>query len=98
MELNFCHALLCQVTTRGMYPQIVIVFLPTQAIISQAVNEFILELGLKENSSKKQCKITVLALNDEEWTCVHLFCNILQVRLLLSFNTTTDTWPYSACK
>ena len=72
-----------------MYPQIVIVFLPTQAIISQAVNEFILELGLKENSSKKQCKITVLALNDEEWTCVHLFCNILHV---------TDSSMMLACK
>ena len=72
-----------------MYPQIVIVFLPTQAIISQAVNEFILELGLKENSSKKQCKITVLALNDEEWTCVHLFCNILHV---------TDSSMTLACK
>jgi hypothetical protein len=33
---------------------------------------------------EKWCKIAALALNDEEWTCVHLFCNILQVRLLLS--------------
>ena len=76
----------------------VIVFLPTQAVISQAVDQFILELGLKGNSSEKQHKITVLALNDEEWTCIGLFCNILHVRLLSSFNTTTDAWPYSACK
>ena len=76
----------------------VVVFLPTQAVISQAVNQFILELGLKENSSEKQCKITTLTLNDEEWTRICLKCNILQVRFLSFFNTTTDAWPYSACK
>ena len=46
----------------------------------EAVDEFVLELGLKESSSEKRRKITSLALNSEEWTRVRLFCNILQVQ------------------
>ena len=46
----------------------------------EAVDEFVLELGLKESSTEKRRKITSLALNSEEWTRVRLFCNILQVR------------------
>ena len=65
---------------------------------SQAIDEFVLELGLKENNSEKQHKITALALSNEEWTHVCLFCSILQVRLLLFSNTTADAWPYTACK
>ena len=49
-------------------------------LCQEAVDEFILELGLKESSCEKRRKITSLALNSEEWTWVRLFCNILQVR------------------
>jgi hypothetical protein len=49
----------------------------------QAVDQFILELGLKESNSDKRRKITALALHEEEWTRVRLFCNILQVRLMI---------------
>ena len=54
----------------------------------EAVVEFVLELGLKENNSEKCCKMTSLALNSEEWTRVHLFCNILQVRTNTYFDCT----------
>ena len=63
----------------------------------QAINEFVLEQGLKENSSEKQQKMASLALNADKWTCVHLFCNILKVSITTSLNC-TDTWLYSACK
>jgi hypothetical protein len=33
----------------------------------QAIDEFVLDLGLKELTSEKQHKITSLALNDTEW-------------------------------
>ena len=45
--------------------------------IAQVINEFVLELGLKENSSEKWQKMASLALNTDEWTRVRLFCNIL---------------------
>ena len=40
----------------------------------QVINEFVLKLGLKENSSKKQQKIASLALNNNEWTHICLCC------------------------
>ena len=46
----------------------------------EAIDKFVLELGVKETSSERCHKITSLTLNSEEWTRVHLFCNILQVR------------------
>lgn len=49
----------------------------------QAVDEFILELGLKESNAEKRRKITALALHEDEWTRVRLFCNILQVRFVV---------------
>ena len=48
-------------------------------IILQAIDEFICELQLKETNMEKWCKIAALALDEEEWTCMHLFSNILQV-------------------
>jgi hypothetical protein len=48
----------------------------------QAINEFILELGLKESNAEKWQKVASLVLSDEEWTPVHLFCNILQARTI----------------
>ena len=70
-------------------------FLTTTTV--QAINEFILELGLKENSSEKRQKMASLALNTNEWTRVCLFCNILKVSITMSLNC-TDAWLYSACK
>lgn len=46
----------------------------------QAVDEFILGLGMKETNADKRRKIAALTLHEEEWTRVRLFCNILQVR------------------
>ena len=45
----------------------------------QAVDEFIYELGLKESNIEKRCKIDSLALHEDEWMRVRLFCNLLQV-------------------
>ena len=45
----------------------------------QAVDEFIYELGLKESNIEKRRKIDSLALHEDEWTRVRLFCNLLQV-------------------
>ena len=45
----------------------------------QVVDEFIYELGLKESNIEKRRKIDSLALHEDEWTRVHLFCNLLQV-------------------
>jgi hypothetical protein len=62
--------------------------------VVQAVNEFIYELGRKETNAEKRRKLTSLALNEDEWTQVCLFCNILQVSVTASLstsNTTNDT-------
>ncbi len=47
--------------------------------IAQAVNEFIIKVGLKESNSEKRSRFTDLALSEEEWERVRLFCNLLQV-------------------
>ena len=49
-------------------------------MLHQAVDKFIVGLGVKEVNADKQHKISAHALHDEEWTRVCLFCNILQVR------------------
>jgi hypothetical protein len=49
----------------------------------QAVDEFVLGLGAKETNLDKRRKIAALVLHEEEWTQVCLFCNLLQVSLLL---------------
>lgn len=49
----------------------------------QAVDEFIYELGLKESNIEKRRKIDSLALHEDEWTRVRLFCNLLQVSLVI---------------
>jgi len=46
----------------------------------QAIEDFIWKLRQKETNAEKRCKLGQLKLNEEEWTRVHLFCNILQVR------------------
>ena len=67
----------------------------TNATTAQVINEFVLELGLKENSPEKRQKLASLALNDDKWTRVRLFCNVLQVRNSTCLNT-TETLLYSA--
>jgi hypothetical protein len=76
-----------------------ILFPPTYVNL-QAVDEFVLDLGLKELTSEKRCKITSLALNDTEWIRVRLFCNILQVKLPLHLTPSVRLMRdfYSACK
>jgi hypothetical protein len=51
----------------------------TGCAVAQAIDAFILDLGLKETNTEKRRKITALALDEEEWTRVRLFCNVLQV-------------------
>ena len=48
-------------------------------IVLQAIDEFVCELRLKETNLEKRRKIAALALDEEEWTRVRLFSNILQV-------------------
>jgi hypothetical protein len=47
----------------------------------QAVDEFICKLRLREVNPEKWHNIATLALDEEEWTHVCLFSNILQVCL-----------------
>jgi hypothetical protein len=54
-------------------------FLLLTNVLHQAVDKFILGLGVKEASAEKRRKIAALTLHDDEWTRVRLFCNILQV-------------------
>ena len=61
--------------------------------VLQAVDEFVCELRLREANPEKWRKIAALALNEEEWTRVRLFTNILQVHpvntlILLNTNLT----------
>jgi hypothetical protein len=62
------------------------------------VDEFIYKLGCKETNAEKRRKLTSLALNEDEWMRVRLFCNILQVSITASLstsNTTNDTmWAW----
>ena len=47
--------------------------------VLQAVDKFVCELRLREANPEKWPKIAAIVLNEEEWMCVHLFTNILQV-------------------
>ena len=62
--------------------------------VLQAVDEFVCELRLREANPEKWHKIAALALNEEEWTHVRLFTNILQVHpvntLFLKFLLNTN--------
>jgi hypothetical protein len=46
----------------------------------QAADKFVCELRLREMNPEKWRKIAALALDEEEWTHMRLFSNILQVR------------------
>jgi hypothetical protein len=45
----------------------------------QSVDKFIFDLARKDVNAEKRCKISLLTLDEEEWTRVRLFCNLLQV-------------------
>ena len=45
----------------------------------QFVDQFILELRRRETNTEKRRKLADLALTEEEWDRVRLFCNLLQV-------------------
>ena len=45
----------------------------------QFVDEFVFELRRKETNTEKRRKLGDLALTEEEWDRVRLFCNLLQV-------------------
>jgi hypothetical protein len=65
--------------------------------VLQAVDEFVCELRLKETNNKKQHKLAALGLDEEEWTCVCLFCNVLQVCVeVMNYSDNSKTTP-SAC-
>ena len=64
---------------------IFILFKVIVSLLHQAVNEFILSIGAKETTADKRRKTSDLVLDEEEWTRVRLFCNILQVRVQLVY-------------
>ena len=45
----------------------------------QFVDQFVLELRRREKNTEKRRKLADLALTEEEWDRVRLFCNLLQV-------------------
>ena len=81
MELDFHYAQSRRVATRGESTHF-LVYLLLSCAVTQAIDEFVLELGLKESNSEKRRKLTSLALNEDEWARVRLFCHVLQVRTL----------------
>lgn len=53
-----------------------------QALL-QCCDEFVYALRRKETNTEKRCKLGDLALSEEEWNRVRLFCNLLQVFIFL---------------
>jgi len=53
--------------------------LPVTHELLKFVDEFVFELRRKETNTEKRRKIGDLALTEEEWDRVRLFCNLLQV-------------------
>ena len=82
LELDLYYAHSCRVTLSSSFFFLCLNVLLSIFDILQAVDEFVCELRLREMNPEKQCKIAALALDEEEWTWVHLFSNILQVHLL----------------
>ena len=48
--------------------------------ISQAVNDFVYQIGGQEKNHEKRRKIQDLQLSESEWERVGLFCDLLSVR------------------
>jgi hypothetical protein len=53
--------------------------------VLQAVDKFVHDLRLEETNNEKRRELAALALDEEEWTSVRLFCNILQVRAVVIY-------------
>ena len=61
-------------------------FIPSLTYIHtvlQAVDKFVRDLRIRESNNEKRRKLTALTIDEEEWTRVRLFCNILQVRAVV---------------
>ena len=83
LELHLCDVVLCWVPTPGKYFSLFYINSDIYFIL-QAVDEFVLSLAHKEPNAEKWHKLSALSLHDDKWTCVRLFCNILQVCDLMS--------------
>jgi len=46
----------------------------------QQVDQFVCQLSMKEPNAEKGRKLANLMLSEDEWTCVWLFNNLLDVR------------------
>jgi hypothetical protein len=93
VEFHLCDAHSCRVTTTGIH---ILNLCVSFLLVVQAVDKFIYDLGLKESNLEKWHKITTLALHEDEWMRVRLFCNILQVSpFVYIFDTITNNiaWP-----
>ena len=66
----------------------------------QCCDEFVYALRRKETSAEKRRKIGDLALSEEEWNRVRLFCNLLQVFIFLGCGhgrfLISNHWPQHA--
>ncbi len=78
-DVTLYHAHSCQVAMTGKCTYFPFCSPLTGCAFAQAIDKFVLELGVKETNAKKQRKTTALALDEEEWTWVRLFCNVLTV-------------------
>ena len=53
--------------------------------VLQAVDNFVHDLRLEETNNEKRRELAAFALDEEEWTRVRLFCNLLQVRAVVIY-------------
>jgi hypothetical protein len=77
--------MLSRAESRQLVRMLCCVFIQAHRLTFQAVDEFIIAIGAKETTADKRCKTSALTLDDEEWTRVRLFCNILQVCVHLMY-------------
>ncbi|KAF8152542.1 hypothetical protein B0H34DRAFT_677846 [Crassisporium funariophilum] len=49
----------------------------------QSINQFFYKLGWREKNLEKRKKLDKLALTDDEWKRIGLFCNLLGLRLVI---------------
>lgn len=79
------HAMLLRAESRKEVSFITNCF--TNLLISlQQVDSFVYKLSIKETNMEKRRKIRDLTLTEEEWTCIRLFNNLLDVSLSFSYN------------
>jgi len=93
LEFDICNAHSRRVSTPGKLCLFLSYVYPILILVLQAVDEFVYELRLKEANTEKRHKLAALALDEEEWTRVRLFCNILQVRTVVINHLAPLTLP-----